>query len=92
MNSLPNHIHHHILKYTFPVNELNNIKIHDTINNILTKSGYCSKCGENNKSFNCVYCNTVLYYYCKKCMRCTGDNLLCCYESYKVNGLYNKKY
>ena len=89
MNALPDNIYIKILKYTFPLNEINNSDIGDTINNILTKNGYCYKCGEINRSINCIYCNTILYYYCKSCLFCKGDCLVCCVDSYKNNGMYN---
>ncbi len=88
MNTLPYNIIHNIWKYIFPVDKIKNSKIDNTINNILKRSGYCNKCGENNKSFNCEYCNTVLYYYCRKCMHSHGENLMCCYESYKNNFIF----
>ena len=89
LNNIPNNIYRMIYTFIFPINDINNIKIKDTINNILTISRYCDKCGENNKSKNCIYCNTILYYYCRSCMYCRGDSLLCCYESYKNNGMYH---
>lgn len=89
MNSFPDIIYRRIIKFIFPLNELNNTKINNTINNVLTKSAYCNRCGENNKTRNCIYCNTILYYYCKSCNYCTGDILICCYDSYKNNGMYH---
>ena len=88
MNTLPNNVVHNIWKFIYPVKDIQNNKIDDTINNILTKTGYCYQCGENNKSRNCGYCNTVLYYYCRNCMYSRGDDLMCCYDSYKNNFIF----
>ena len=88
MTTIPNNVYYIIWKYIYPVTDINNIKIDNSINNVLTRSGYCDKCGENNKSFNCEHCNAVLYYYCRYCMNATGDNLICCYESYKDNFIF----
>ena len=77
-----------IWKYIFPINDINNNQIDNSINNILTDAGYCIKCGEYNKCRNCKYCNTILYYNCSYCSYIYGDNLICCYKNYLNNFIF----
>ena len=86
---LPDDIWHLIWKYLYPIKDLKNSNITNSINNILINTTYCIKCGENNYADKCCFCKIIKYCRCKKCSHIEGSDFICCLESYNKYGMIN---
>ena len=89
MYYLADNIWKNVWVYLYPVKELNNSLINDTINNIIKKTNYCMKCGENSTCSKCEFCNDIFYFYCKTCKYSEGNNFICCVDFYNKYGILN---
>jgi hypothetical protein len=89
MPYLSHNIWKNIWRYLYPVKELNNGLIDDSINNIFKNSNYCIKCGENGKCSKCEFCNNMFYFYCNRCKYSEGNHLVCCIGFYNKYGMLN---
>jgi hypothetical protein len=89
MNSLPDEMCRMIWSFLYPVQQLNNRLINNSVNYILKKSDYCKMCGKNNECYKCEFCNDVYYFCCNNCKHIYGNNLVCCTEFYEKYGILN---
>ena len=89
MYYLPDEIWNEIWKYVYPISDLNNRQINDTINNKINKSMYCLKCGENSNCIKCEFCNNIISFECNNCKLFFSDNMICCIDYYNKYGMIN---
>ena len=86
---LSDNLWRNIWMYLYPIKELHNPLINESINKILKKSNYCIKCGENGKCSKCDFCDNIHYFYCDGCKYSEGNNLVCCVGFYNKYGMLN---